>query len=76
MAPNDQKTNLPQYITDQRVEIKPAGEARKGANVLHTSDVNNPAINPFVPIETQVSQANNQATNKSTQGEGNNQSKE
>jgi hypothetical protein len=47
-----------QYVGDQMVQNRPSGEARKGVNVLNTSDPNHPAINPFVPVKNQTGSHN------------------
>ena len=48
-----------QYANDQRIEINPSRELRKGVNVLNTSDPKNPASNPFVPAQNQKGSNNN-----------------
>jgi hypothetical protein len=71
----DQNAEVPlQRVTEQRVQNQPSGEARKGVNVLNTSDPSHPAINPFVPIENQtVAQTTDQNASQSSQADqGNN----
>lgn len=75
MTTEDQNSQPRQYVGEQRAEIKLPGEARKGVNVLNTSDSKNPAINPFVPVQNQTS--NQQASQSTQSNQGNNsQSKE
>ena len=40
-----------QLTSDQRVDLRPGNDVRKGVNVLNTSNPQNPAPNPFVQNE-------------------------
>jgi hypothetical protein len=55
---NDARIDV-RRLTEQRLDTINSGEARKGVNILQTSDPQNPAQNPFV-------HTNNNGNGKST----------
>jgi len=49
MARKNEDQGTARHLIEQQVKLPSSGnDLRKGVNVLHTSDPNNPAPNPFV----------------------------
>ena len=66
MASKNEDQETARHLIDQQVKLPSSGDdLRKGVNVLHTSDPNNPAPNPFV-------QALNQRTTQREQSKSSN----